>query len=126
MINWLYKISNSISKRGSNGNGHCQTDKLLDILFSVQNRIPAFLYVQIANSPVILQKLKSKGLVILDVTTCRTSTRKRNNPNFVSDLKNIHPNIETGRNLLHTTLKNRNNLRNLDRGNRSFWKNRLR
>ena len=89
-------ISNSISKHRSNGNRPSQTKTLLDILCSLKNRIEATLYVQRANSPNILQKLKSTEILILDVKTRFTSTRKRNNPNFIADLQKIHPNIGTG------------------------------
>ena len=115
MVIWHDVISNSISKHRSNPNRPCQTKKLLDILCSFKNRIEAILYVQQANSPNILQKLKSTGVLILDVKTRLTSTRKRNDPNFIADLQKIHPNIGTGRKLLHTILKNQYNLKNLIR-----------
>ena len=124
MVIWHDMISNSISKHRSNGNRPCQTKNLLDILCSFKNRIEAILYVQRANSPNNLQKLKRTGILILDVKTRLTSTRKRNNPNFIADLQKIHPNIGNGRKLLHTILKNQYNFRNLIRKKRSLSKNR--
>ena len=126
LVIWHDVISNSISKHRSNRNRPCQTKKLLDILCSFKNRIEAILYVQRANSPNILQKLKSTGILILNVKTRLTSTRKRNNPNFIADLQKIHPNMTgvTGRKVLHTILKNQYNLRNLIRKKRSLSKNR--
>ena len=114
-------ISNSISKHRRNGKRPCQTKTLLDILCSFKNRIEAIFYVQRANSPNILQKLKSPGILILDVKTRLRSTRKRNNPNFIADLQKLHPNIRTGRKFL---LKNQYNLRKLIRKKRSLSKNR--
>ena len=124
LVIWHDVISNSISKHRSNRNRPCQTKKLLDILCSFKNRIEAILYVQRANSPNILQKLKSTGILVLDVKTRLTSIQKRNNLNFIADLQKIHANIGTGRKLLHTILKNQYNLRNLIRKKRSLSKNR--
>ena len=124
MVIWHDMISNSSSKHRSNGNRPYKTKKLLDILCSFKNRIEANLYVQRVNSPNILRKLKSTGILILDVKTRLTSTRKRNNPNFIADLRKIHPNIGTGRKLLHTILKNQYNFKNLIRKKRSLSKNR--
>ena len=92
---------------------------------SFENRIEAILYVHRANSPNILQKSKSTGILILDVTTRLTSSRNKTNANFIADLQKIYPINGTGRKLLHTILKNQHNLRNPIRKKRSLYKNRL-
>ena len=121
---WHNVISNFISKHRSNCNRPCQTKNSLSILCSFKNRIEAIPYVQWANSPQILQKLKSTRIFILDVKTRLTSTRKGNNPSFIADFHKIHSNIGTGRKLLHTILNNQYNFRNLIRKKRSLSKNR--
>ena len=124
IIFWHDVVSNSISKHRTNRDNPCEIDKLLEILTALKQNIEAILYCRRLGSPNLFQQLKETGILILDVKRRLTSTRKRNNPDFLADLAAIHPQSSTDNKLNRTVIENKDNLRSLVKKKSSKPKNR--
>ena len=119
IIIWHDVVSKSISKHRSNRDNPCEIDKLLEILTGLKQKIEAIVYCRRSGSPNLFQQLKKTGFLILDVKRRLTSTRKRNNPDFLADFAAIHPQSSTDIKLIRTVLENKDILRSLVKKKRS-------